>query len=364
MESGYGDIDININQTVIRSVKSILSMRNPIFKQLIKDSQNEKVISLNLSITTELFLEIEKYYGGGTIIVDEHNIMDILKFCYFYEEYNLFMKCKYFIVNHMTNELMMEVLKFVSLIQTKEFGDIKNDIDVFYKLHSYIYFDDNNYLNFELESLEYILALQHIIIKSENYLLDKIIDYYNNKSGSESENQILFQYINMQALDMNRLKQKTMKLLVSSMPSDENNQTINIIERCYLNPPEILNTDLRDIILQYYIRDYPIFNIDCIYLYLFIDFLGDKLHYCDCKNEIIELITNIVDIKIIIILVLIIMELKYELDEDIQVKIRSVLLSEYNKCDNNNKKESIVKCLTLCVNDCIYIYYCFLYIYS
>lgn len=271
MESGYGDINININETVIQSVKSILSMRNPIFKQLIKDSQNEKVISLNLSITTEVFIEIEKYYGGGTIIVDEHNIMDILKFCYFYEESNLFMKCKYFIVNHMTNELMIEVLKFVSLIQTKEFGDIKNDIDLFCQLHSFIYFNDNSYLNFELESLEYILSLQHIIIKSENYLLDKIVDYYNNKSGSETANQILFQYINIQALDMNKLKPKIMKLLISSIPNDENNQTINIIERCYLDPPEILNNDLRDIILQYYIKDYPIFNIDCIfYIYCFI----------------------------------------------------------------------------------------------
>lgn len=91
--------------------------------------------------------------------------------------------------------------------------------------------------------------------------------------------------------------------------------------------------------------------------FLFIVLLGDKLHYCDCKNEIIELLSNTDDVKIIIILLLIIMKLKYELDEDLQVKIRSTLLVEFNKCKNDNEKETIVKCLTVCVNNCIYLLY-------
>lgn len=322
-------------------------MRNPIFKQLILDNKDEEVISLNLSITTDVFIEIEKYYGGGTVVVNDRNIMVFLKFCYFYEEYNLFKKCKHFIVNHMNYELMVEVLKFISLIQAKEFGDIKNEIDKYYQLHCYIYFNNNIYLNFDVESLEYILSLQHIIIKSENYLLDKVVEYYDKKEENKSENLTLFQYINLQALDMNQLKPKIMKLLISSLPNEEEsnkeNDKINIIERYYLEPPENIDSNLRDILLQNYLRNYPILYIDC-----------DILHYYDCKKEIMELLTHSNDTKMKIILILIIVELDYELDENMQIKIRSDLLLEYNKCENEDEKETIIKCLSYYINDCIY----------
>lgn len=82
--AGYSDIKFLVGENEIQAVKSILCIRNPYLKSIITEKCHSGPIKLNERVTENGFIELLRYYGGGIVIINTYNVIDILIVCLIY----------------------------------------------------------------------------------------------------------------------------------------------------------------------------------------------------------------------------------------------------------------------------------------
>lgn len=93
-------------------------------------------------------------------------------------------------------------------------------------------------------------------------------------------------------------------------------------------------------------------------MYKFIIYLADDLDNVP-EEDIINMFkksSNKDDGKLIIIMMLFVKDMGIQKEVELDKRILTKLLNEYNSTENVNTKNSISKCLTLYINDRIFIY--------
>lgn len=172
--------------------KSILCGFNDSFAELIKDSKFTGTISLYEGCSSSAFYNLEKFYGSGQISLDESNVIDLLLICVIYKEIQLLKKCKDYVINHLSINIIIHILNKVNLLFEKnKNNDIKEVILDYLCLYGRKLLYDNIITNLTINALEFILSIPNLIIQNETYLLKQIFNYYHYFIGSNSESIII-----------------------------------------------------------------------------------------------------------------------------------------------------------------------------
>lgn len=89
VKNGYADTKIIVQNAEILSIKSILCLGNPVFKQLMEDTQFSGRLVLCDGSSEVGFYALERYYTGESIEINSNNVIDIIAICLFYNEEKL-----------------------------------------------------------------------------------------------------------------------------------------------------------------------------------------------------------------------------------------------------------------------------------
>lgn len=97
LKNGLGDLKVIIKGKEYISSKVILCANNLFFLNTVNDEKFNGVIELDNSCNEIGFKNMEKYYSGGIIDINEDNVIDILTICICYDEEKLIKECvKYY----------------------------------------------------------------------------------------------------------------------------------------------------------------------------------------------------------------------------------------------------------------------------
>lgn len=248
--------------------------------------------------------------------------------------------------------MIIKLLNRKEILQYKKLSEINKITFDYLKVKSYkllkrgiFVFIIENMLCLSKETLNYLLSQQGISI-NETELLKNLLLYYKEKDDKEYIINLLkrirYDKIDVSKLDQNELSIvrsiKDIELLVSnSQVSRENLPSLDNIKE-----------NEKEVILKYYLNYEDIMKINGIFIIL-LDNDKDILMNMDVG----ELLKND-DINIIIIGLLIIIKLNLTVKQIKTPKMLLKLLNEYNSRDDDEKKQLIVKCLTLFINDSIF----------
>lgn len=115
VENGFGDIKVKIRENVILSVRSILMNGNETLKKLIEDVHFVGFIELYEECDEIGYYEMEKYYGGGDVVMEESNVCEILLFCLCYKDDEIYFDCLNFIKNNINDEILLKLIHICNL---------------------------------------------------------------------------------------------------------------------------------------------------------------------------------------------------------------------------------------------------------
>lgn len=129
--AGYSDIKFIVGENEIQAIKSILCIRNQDLKSIITEKCHAGPIKLNEKVTENGFIELLRYYGGGIVVINTYNVIDILVACLIYhvdmlleaaEKYNLytFIHINSYIYNHFTKDMLLSLMSYISFFKELE----------------------------------------------------------------------------------------------------------------------------------------------------------------------------------------------------------------------------------------------------
>lgn len=205
--SGYGDLKVRVGREEITCVKAVFTEENEIFKKLIEDEKFEGTLELCEGCTIDAFLELEKYYSGGCMNLDNCNVCKILSMCIYYNEKRIVSICEEYIKNHLNEDIIIELCDSLHLFKTKELADLSKLYDFYlvengYKILShgiYIYIIsiiDESLMKLKIEGLEFILQSPKLVIENETWLLNQLLKWYESqmKEINEESINIIYKY--------------------------------------------------------------------------------------------------------------------------------------------------------------------------
>lgn len=265
MNEGFGDIKVKIKEEEVLCIKSILVHSNKTLKKLIEDDKFDGILELFESCDVESFLEIEKYYSGGTMELNQDNICKILSFCISYDDSFLLQKCKEYLKNHINETIMTELFGIVHNIKCSNLDDLIELSEEYIKRNGYKLLKKEELLfQLKLEDLEWILSCDSLIIKNENWLLNQLIKWKNEmKKTDENEKRevenelenvfikLLKKYVHFENINKTELSNE----IVNEMKELKLYDEINRIKYVSTDFDDIDNDKIKDIIYKYYTEE-------------------------------------------------------------------------------------------------------------
>lgn len=99
IDIGYSDIKFKIRGKEINGIKSIICYKNNILRELINDPCCKEPIELSSYVTECGFINLLRFFGGGTVKIDSKNVIDILTTSFCFNELTLIKSSiKYFFI--------------------------------------------------------------------------------------------------------------------------------------------------------------------------------------------------------------------------------------------------------------------------
>lgn len=355
LNEGYNDVVLLIENEEVCSVSSILCVSNTRLKAIIKDEKAVGKISLPEKITRKAFCMLCRYYGYGMVEIDEENVCELLMCCICLDEENLLVKCKEFILSHLNNRVVVDILNEMNYLPDNYLSDIKTTICDYVCLNCISIFDDNIiFKKLHLDNINMIIRLENLLIPCEKYLLDKIIKHYHenieNIENKEAEYNEVLKNLNWKEIKFSEMSEKDldiiyidkMKKILNKEPIKRKFGRIPITENRMLN--EMILNGMKDIDS---IKD--IYNEDCEYILSLDNTITEISNYLKESEYLLEIITILRIMKRLNVKML---DLK--LEEIEKKRIVKLLIKEYEKENEKEEKELIMECISHLFDDSIY----------
>lgn len=288
---------------------------------------NCKVLELYEKCEMNSFLEIEKPYRGGCMELSDNNICGMLRFSVYYNDIRIMRLCKKYLKNHMSESIMIEMFYVLNGSNISGLNDIRDMCEDYMKVNSYKYLSDDSLLKkLSLESIKFIFNSKNLIIKSESWLLNRLLRWFKIvlKESKENEEEVN-DFINLieSKIPLNEIKKEEIEEENLSILKELDIEILDeITDFVCVDMDDVRNNELIKLVHKYYPNDDEI-----------------KLD----ENEINMLYKE--EIKLVIIILNVILEMRMAkiIPNEIKSKELSRLISEYNQ----NKKSRIIKCLCL-----------------
>lgn len=173
-----GDINIEVNGEIIPCIKSFLCYKNPIFNKLISDPLCPSPLPLSDAVTKHSFMLLLRYYGYGTIDINNENVVEVLRICILYNENYLLRICKEYIEKHFNEDLIAELLSTTEYLNNDYMNSTNDLLQNYLQYNGYDIFCKSELYNLPISLVKYILSTPGLIIPDENQLLSQILSYY------------------------------------------------------------------------------------------------------------------------------------------------------------------------------------------
>lgn len=215
---GYNDVVLLIENIEVNSITSILCVSNSRLNAIINDEKADTKISLPDYITRKAFSLLCRYYGYATIDIDEENVTELLICCICLNEPNLLSKCKNFILSHLNNKLVIDIINQIMYLPKEYLNDLKTAVCDYICLNCTSILDNENLFGkLYLDHINFIVNLENLLIPSEQYLLDKILKHYNygieNIENKNEEYNETIEKLNWKKININEIGDKDFGLI-------------------------------------------------------------------------------------------------------------------------------------------------------
>lgn len=292
---------------------------------------------------------LERFYSGGTIILNPNNCIETLKICIYYNELELLKECEKYILNTINEYTIKYILKNEIILKCESLKELKDVVINYIKKNGYKLLEEKMMMDLPLYVLELVINYTKIYEGEEIDFLRNLLKYYNKNKDKDTKvviNKLLMK-INYNVISLSDLNENEINELekFSNMKGiieykRNMNNKINIIE---------CSEEIKEIILKYYNN---IENTLCI----------NKMYLKNINvNEVINLYAIVLkenkDFKLLLVILLIMHELNIEIIIPNYKKTIIKLLSKYDETNNENLKKLIIKLFTLLIKDSILIYY-------
>lgn len=272
LNEGYNDIVLLIEGEEVSSVSSLLCISNDRLKSIIEDDKVEKQILLPYQVTKNAFSLLCNYYGYGLIEINEENVSEVLMCCICLNEMKLLSICEKYVLNHENERIIMGILNLMENIPENYLCTMKLRMNDYISLNCTSFLNNNEILkNLRFENLEYILKIDNLLIPDEKYLLDKILNHYNEsikiiEDKDKKYNEIM-KNLNWKKINIYEIDDKYLDLIDLNLIKKSKSE--NPIKRKYGRIPHTENTILNKMILNG-IKDMDkIKEMNCIYYYYY-----------------------------------------------------------------------------------------------
>lgn len=279
VEDGYGDFCFDTGENEIYFVENIISSCNEEMKRLIDKSTNNRIRIKDPLITDESIINLLIYYGNGTIEISEENVVDMFYTCLIFRENVLKFYIESFIKQHCNIKIMKQILDILCSVDSLELVNVNKMALDYLQLNGYKLLSDNEIDDLSISSISYILHIPNLIIKSENYLLKKLITHFNNskkhlerfdsisyssyfpskrnKSGGLNEKyKNLFDLLNWEKISLTEFSKNEIEVIKNLLKEieeskDKRSNEILKIKRIYVDPIRSGNEKFDDYLLKY-----------------------------------------------------------------------------------------------------------------
>lgn len=130
----FADTILLIGNEEIPVNRTLLCLFNEELKNIILNSQDSMRISLPEIITKKAFLLMIRYYGFSTIKIDEDNVSELLLCAICLKEEKIITCCKHFILSHLSDKLIEELLNILQLIP-ESLSEIKTAVTDYIRMN-------------------------------------------------------------------------------------------------------------------------------------------------------------------------------------------------------------------------------------
>lgn len=299
-------------------------------------------------------IELEKYYSGGRVVINDSNCLDILSICLFYNEITLLKICEKYLINHINDSLVIKIINNSFYLNARYLSELKYITEEYLKFNSYKLFHYYILSQFSTDTIEYLLSNQNVYIGKENKLFELFYNYYQSNfyeiiNDKKEESEIIksiFSKINYNNIDLLLLSDKEREFIDQySLNDDIEYENHNYI--ICINFSDKIQSEVIRIVVKYY---QIIYNNDYDSI-LSID-RKDIIILKDIENKdeyIVELLSN-TDLIVIIIILIIIIDINYDFDLSLyQTNILKMIIEKYQLHSHLDK--TLIKCFTLFINN-------------
>lgn len=274
VEDGFGDFCFEIGKNEIWFVKNIISSCNNELKRLISKSKNNRIKVSDLFVTKESIINLLIYYGDGTIEINDKNVVEMFYACLVFKENILKSYLENYIKYHCSIKIMKRLLDILSSIDSNELMNINKIAQNYLQLNGYKLFSENEMNSLSFNCISYIFHIPNLIIKSENYLLKKLIMHYNyskrqiekndsfsysptkrNKNDLYEKYKILFDLLNWEKISLtefNKSEIEMIKYVLKEIEESKKKRNYEMIKinRIYIDPIRSGNEQLDESLLK------------------------------------------------------------------------------------------------------------------
>lgn len=127
IENGLDKVTIRVGGENFTIIKAFFCC-NELLYNIIKENKNDKAIKLSSVCTKVGFKSLRTYYGYSVVIIDENNIIDIIRICECYNEKDLLKECIKYIRRHFIFDIVLKLINNNSILEYKDLLGIKNDV--------------------------------------------------------------------------------------------------------------------------------------------------------------------------------------------------------------------------------------------
>lgn len=349
VSKGYGDVRFDVGGEEVEGVKSLICSKNQTLASIINDEKVDSVIPIYERIKMNSFKMLLRYYSYGKIILTNENVCNLLYCCLCYNEIDLSDKCKEYILNHLSIELVISLLENLEtkLIDNDK-GEFQIKVESFIRDNSVKILSEPNTLSLSIEALEYINSVSHVVEKEGGFSLQNISKYYNNIIGKvyEKKQEKLIKNIkelnnllDKNYIDYKKINEEDMKISIDcDLQSFVTNSNLLLYARSYLDIPMPFDEKIGNIIMKLYSTDI-----------LPIELKEDDKNTLKSCSDLNECLLNLMKkdnhgLKLGLLIV-IDCGINIEMDERTKYLYEYHLMSEYIESKKENEKILCSKCL-------------------
>lgn len=127
-------------------MRCILMNGNETFRKLLEDDQFSGELALCEGSSIDGFIEIEKYYNGGSMELNDENVIKVLLRSIYYSDKEILGICIKYIKNHLNDEMMLRMLELSDFLKKEEIFELIKLGEEYLRENGYKYLNNGIYI--------------------------------------------------------------------------------------------------------------------------------------------------------------------------------------------------------------------------